>query len=56
MYDNPDNYNKDEDRRKEMLKRAIQYMEKRKGEEEIDMTPDDIVEAAEKFTEFIENQ
>lgn len=56
-YDNPDEYNKDADRRKEMLKRAIQFMEKKKADdEEIDMSSEDIVEAAEKFDEFINNE
>lgn len=52
IYENPDDYNEDEDRRKDMLKKALQYMDK-KDKDADEMTPEEIVEAAEKFDNFI---
>jgi len=52
MHEKPSELLDDEKRRKQMLKKAIEYMEK-KGEEPEEMTPKEIVEAAEKFNEFV---
>lgn len=54
MYDNPDEYHSEEERRKQMLKKAIQYMEKR-GDDAEEMSLKEIVEAAEHFDDFIKN-
>ena len=51
-YDNPKEYIDEEKRKNKMLKRAIDYMDKKETEES-EMSPEEIVEAAEKFDEFI---
>jgi len=55
MYDNPQDFiNEKQKRRKHMLKKALEYMDK-KGEDTEDMTPEEIVEAAEKFDDFVKD-
>lgn len=56
MHENPSEFLDEEKRRKQMLKKAIEYMEKRKGEDKSHMEPEDIVEAAKKFDEFVNNE
>jgi len=55
MHENPSEFLNGEKRRKQMLKKAIQYMEKR-GEDTEEMNPEEIVEAAEKFEEFVKKE
>lgn len=56
MYENPDEYISEEKRRKQMLKKAIQYMEKKQGEDTDEMSPEEIVDAAEKFEDFVKKE
>jgi len=54
-YDNPKEYISEEKRKQKMLKKAIQYMEKKDADED-EMTPEEVVEAAEKFDEFVKQK
>lgn len=54
MHDNPSEFLDGEKRRKQMLKKAIEYMEKR-GEDTDEMNPEEIVEAAEQFDDFVKD-
>jgi len=56
-YDNPEEYISEEKRKQKMLKKAIEYMDKKDiGEDEKEMTPEEIVAAAEKFDEFVQEK
>lgn len=54
-YENPEEYISEEKRRKEMLKKAIQYMDKLDEDAE-KMDSEDIVKAAETFNNFVKKE
>jgi len=55
MHENPSEFLDEEKRRRHMLKKAIEYMEK-KGEDTDEMSPEEIVDAAEQFDKFVKKQ